>query len=125
MSFGKTQIDQVQKYWDRRTCNIRHSPQPVGTKEYFDDRGLAQRNCALAGGPDHLNSIQDAPYEFHGLGVKHKPDRYPYRPCCAFSDVADLVCSLECYSQISSCHRIAARKSIGAAGETGVGKSSE
>ena len=76
MSFAETQIDQVQKYWDRRTCNIRHSPQPVGTKEYFDDRGLAQRNCALAGGPDHLNSIQDAPYEFHGLGVKHKPDRY-------------------------------------------------
>lgn len=30
-------IRDVQLYWDRRPCNIRHSPQPVGTKEYFDE----------------------------------------------------------------------------------------
>jgi 2-polyprenyl-3-methyl-5-hydroxy-6-metoxy-1,4-benzoquinol methylase len=30
-------IDDVQTFWDRRPCNIRHSPKPVGTREYFDD----------------------------------------------------------------------------------------
>jgi SAM-dependent methyltransferase len=30
-------IEDVQSYWDRRPCNIRHSTQPVGTKEYFDE----------------------------------------------------------------------------------------
>ncbi len=29
-------IDTVKDYWDRRPCNIRHSPEPVGTKAYFD-----------------------------------------------------------------------------------------
>jgi len=37
MGFEEFQIDQVKEYWDRRPCNIRHSPKPVGTKEYFDD----------------------------------------------------------------------------------------
>lgn len=27
----------VQRYWDQRPCNIRHSPKPVGSKEYFDE----------------------------------------------------------------------------------------
>lgn len=27
----------VQRYWDARPCNIRHSPKPVGSKEYFDE----------------------------------------------------------------------------------------
>lgn len=27
----------VEAYWDRRPCNIRHSPRPVGTREYFDE----------------------------------------------------------------------------------------
>jgi SAM-dependent methyltransferase len=27
----------VKAYWDRRPCNIRHSPQPIGTREYFDE----------------------------------------------------------------------------------------
>src|ERR1700684_258135 len=31
-----TTIDTVKEYWDRRPCNIRHSPEPVGTKAYFD-----------------------------------------------------------------------------------------
>lgn len=30
-------IEQVRDYWNRRPCNIKHSPQPVGTREYFDE----------------------------------------------------------------------------------------
>jgi 2-polyprenyl-3-methyl-5-hydroxy-6-metoxy-1,4-benzoquinol methylase len=30
-------IADVQEYWDARPCNIRHSPKPVGSKEYFDE----------------------------------------------------------------------------------------
>ncbi len=26
----------VRGYWDRRPCNVRHSPEPVGTRAYFD-----------------------------------------------------------------------------------------
>jgi ubiquinone/menaquinone biosynthesis C-methylase UbiE len=34
--FSQITVDQVRSYWDRRPCNIRHSPKPVGTREYFD-----------------------------------------------------------------------------------------
>jgi ubiquinone/menaquinone biosynthesis C-methylase UbiE len=39
MSFHGRQakIDAVEEYWDTRPCNIRHSPHPVGTREYFDE----------------------------------------------------------------------------------------
>jgi 2-polyprenyl-3-methyl-5-hydroxy-6-metoxy-1,4-benzoquinol methylase len=30
-------IADVKRYWDARPCNIRHSPKPVGSKEYFDE----------------------------------------------------------------------------------------
>ena len=30
-------ILEVQSYWDRRPCNIRHSKEPVGTRAYFDE----------------------------------------------------------------------------------------
>jgi 2-polyprenyl-3-methyl-5-hydroxy-6-metoxy-1,4-benzoquinol methylase len=30
-------IADVQRYWDARPCNIRHSPKAVGTREYFDE----------------------------------------------------------------------------------------
>lgn len=30
-------IAQVKDFWDRRPCNIRHSPRSVGTREYFDE----------------------------------------------------------------------------------------
>ena len=30
-------IKSVQEYWNARPCNIRHSPRPVGTREYFDE----------------------------------------------------------------------------------------
>lgn len=29
-------IEDVKRYWNRRPCNIRHSPAPVGSREYFD-----------------------------------------------------------------------------------------
>src|SRR5262249_38804101 len=29
-------IEQVQGYWDRQPCNIRHGVAPIGTREYFD-----------------------------------------------------------------------------------------
>lgn len=32
-----TTIDKVIKYWDNRPCNIKHSPKPLGNKEYFDE----------------------------------------------------------------------------------------
>lgn len=30
-------IELVEEYWDRRPCNIRHSPSEVGTRQYFDE----------------------------------------------------------------------------------------
>ena len=30
-------IQTVQSYWNARPCNIRHSTQPIGSKEYFDE----------------------------------------------------------------------------------------
>jgi 2-polyprenyl-3-methyl-5-hydroxy-6-metoxy-1,4-benzoquinol methylase len=35
--FSQITVDQVRTYWDRRPCNVRHSPKPVGTREYFDE----------------------------------------------------------------------------------------
>jgi 2-polyprenyl-3-methyl-5-hydroxy-6-metoxy-1,4-benzoquinol methylase len=35
--FEEVPIGQVHHYWNSRPCNIRHSPKPVGTKEYFDE----------------------------------------------------------------------------------------
>ena len=37
MTFTQTPLDRVRAYWDARPCNIRHSPLPVGTREYFDE----------------------------------------------------------------------------------------
>jgi 2-polyprenyl-3-methyl-5-hydroxy-6-metoxy-1,4-benzoquinol methylase len=37
MGFEQVAINRVKEYWDRRPCNIRHSTQPIGTKEYFDE----------------------------------------------------------------------------------------
>lgn len=30
-------IEAVEAYWDARPCNVRHSPQPLGSREYFDE----------------------------------------------------------------------------------------
>jgi SAM-dependent methyltransferase len=35
--FAAVPIEQVQAYWDKRPCNIRHSPKEIGTREYFDE----------------------------------------------------------------------------------------
>src|SRR4051812_9091376 len=35
--FEQVPVEQVRDYWNRRPCNIRHSPKPVGTREYFDE----------------------------------------------------------------------------------------
>jgi 2-polyprenyl-3-methyl-5-hydroxy-6-metoxy-1,4-benzoquinol methylase len=35
--FAGTSLRSVSQYWDARPCNIRHSPRPVGTREYFDE----------------------------------------------------------------------------------------
>jgi ubiquinone/menaquinone biosynthesis C-methylase UbiE len=36
-AFARKSIVDVRRYWDARPCNIRHSPKPVGSREYFDD----------------------------------------------------------------------------------------
>jgi ubiquinone/menaquinone biosynthesis C-methylase UbiE len=35
-AFDETSIERVRTYWNRRPCNLRHSPEPVGTRQYFD-----------------------------------------------------------------------------------------
>lgn len=30
-------VEDVKRFWNGRPCNIRHSPKPVGTREYFDE----------------------------------------------------------------------------------------
>jgi 2-polyprenyl-3-methyl-5-hydroxy-6-metoxy-1,4-benzoquinol methylase len=35
--FNDVTIDRVAGYWNARPCNIRHSPRPIGTREYFDE----------------------------------------------------------------------------------------
>jgi 2-polyprenyl-3-methyl-5-hydroxy-6-metoxy-1,4-benzoquinol methylase len=37
VSFRSTDISKVREYWNSRPCNIRHSPKPVGSREYFDE----------------------------------------------------------------------------------------
>lgn len=36
-AFNNVPIPTVRAFWDSRPCNIRHSAQPVGTREYFDE----------------------------------------------------------------------------------------
>jgi len=36
-TFVDVPIDSVRDFWNAHPCNLRHSPQPVGTREYFDD----------------------------------------------------------------------------------------
>jgi hypothetical protein len=37
MNFPGVSLSAVRDYWDKRPCNIRHSPKPVGSKEYFQE----------------------------------------------------------------------------------------
>lgn len=34
--FTDVPTERVREYWNRRPCNLRHSPAPVGSREYFD-----------------------------------------------------------------------------------------
>lgn len=33
----ETSLEEVRSFWNQRPCNIRHSKQEIGTKEYFDE----------------------------------------------------------------------------------------
>ncbi len=35
--FSGKNVTEVREYWNSRPCNIRHSKQPVGTREYFNE----------------------------------------------------------------------------------------
>ena len=35
--FADASVDAVKEYWDRRPCNVRHSPLQIGTRAYFDE----------------------------------------------------------------------------------------
>jgi 2-polyprenyl-3-methyl-5-hydroxy-6-metoxy-1,4-benzoquinol methylase len=37
VTFANTAVESVQKYWDARPCNIRHSTSQVGTRQYFEE----------------------------------------------------------------------------------------
>lgn len=34
---SRSKIEVVRSFWDARPCNIRHSPRPLGSREYFDE----------------------------------------------------------------------------------------
>jgi len=36
-TFEEVPIAAVRDYWNRRPCNLRHSPAPVGSRKYFDE----------------------------------------------------------------------------------------
>jgi 2-polyprenyl-3-methyl-5-hydroxy-6-metoxy-1,4-benzoquinol methylase len=36
-TFEKVPVETVREYWNRRPCNVRHSRQPIGSREYFDE----------------------------------------------------------------------------------------
>jgi 2-polyprenyl-3-methyl-5-hydroxy-6-metoxy-1,4-benzoquinol methylase len=35
--FAGVEVERVKEYWDRRPCNVRHSTQPIGSRQYFDE----------------------------------------------------------------------------------------
>jgi ubiquinone/menaquinone biosynthesis C-methylase UbiE len=37
IAFQNTPLGKVREYWNSRPCNIRHSPSPIGTREYFNE----------------------------------------------------------------------------------------
>ena len=37
MDFETVPIERVRDFWDGRPCNIKHSPKPVGSREFFDE----------------------------------------------------------------------------------------
>ena len=51
--FSQITVDQVRSYWDRRPCNIRHSPKPVGTRDL-----VRQIEALLVRNADRRNADQ-------------------------------------------------------------------
>lgn len=37
VDFANVSVEEVRAYWNRQPCNIRHSPKPLGSREYFDE----------------------------------------------------------------------------------------
>jgi SAM-dependent methyltransferase len=50
-------VQDVKRYWDRRPCNIRHSPKPIGTREYFDE--VERRKYSVE---PHIPKFANFPY---------------------------------------------------------------
>jgi len=55
MSFEQVTLDRVRDYWNDRPCNIRHSTQPVGTKEFERWRGKKVLEIGCGIGTDTIN----------------------------------------------------------------------
>jgi 2-polyprenyl-3-methyl-5-hydroxy-6-metoxy-1,4-benzoquinol methylase len=53
-SFDQVSVESVRDYWNRRPCNIRHSPKAVGSREYFDE--VEERKYAVE---PHIPSFAD------------------------------------------------------------------
>lgn len=37
VNFNQASVEKIKDFWDRRPCNIRHSPRLLGTRQYFDE----------------------------------------------------------------------------------------
>ena len=37
VNFNQASVEKIKDFWDRRPCNVRHSPRPLGTRQYFDE----------------------------------------------------------------------------------------
>lgn len=55
-AFEDVPITAVREYWDRRPCNLRHSPAPIGTREYFEQ--VEQRKYLVE---PHIPAFADFP----------------------------------------------------------------
>ncbi|MBU6383437.1 MAG: methyltransferase domain-containing protein [Verrucomicrobia bacterium] len=54
--FAEIPVEAVKNFWNRCPCNLRHSPAPVGTKEYFEE--VAKRKFFVE---PHLVDFADFP----------------------------------------------------------------
>lgn len=56
MKYTDETLKDVQSFWNARPCNIRHSPKPVGSREYFDE--VEQRKYFVE---PHIPAFADFP----------------------------------------------------------------
>jgi len=83
-SFPDTPLDAVREYWNSRPCNIRHSPKPVGTREYFDEVEVFEAplpSDLRFAGPEAYRTAAAGPRNF--VRSADAPDslRVPYAYC--------------------------------------------